>query len=196
MKEAKLYSILLRGAMQLTMSFVKFPGAGEHSSIFIRIGVAQHDFLPAPPGLEQRVIFGIAPQAAHDCSRGAKRLDGFEQRDGHQAGIVYRSCNLHSRSLGETDYSLHILLRFSSADDVVTDRMRGISALQFCDRAESVQHVPSFWRSRLFIERRIERRPKFLQSMGVYACMLADVKRVQMKTEGANFPQQGIDVGS
>ena len=43
-------------AMQLTVRFVYLPGAGEHSAVFIRIGVPQHHFLPASPGIQQRLI--------------------------------------------------------------------------------------------------------------------------------------------
>ncbi len=66
MKEAKLHSIFLRRAMQLAMCFVQFPRAGEHAAVFVGVGVAEHDFLPASPGIEQSLIFRMAPQAAHD----------------------------------------------------------------------------------------------------------------------------------
>ena len=56
-EEAKLYSVFLRRLMQFAMRFIKFPGAGEHASVFVGVGVAEHDFLPASPGIEQRLIF-------------------------------------------------------------------------------------------------------------------------------------------
>ena len=87
-EQAKLHSVFLRRAMQFAMSFVEFPRAGEHAAVFVGVGVPEHDFLPASPGIEQRLIFGIAPEAAHDGAGGAERVDGFEQRHRHQAGIV------------------------------------------------------------------------------------------------------------
>ena len=100
-EEAKLYSTFLRRLMQFAMSFIEFPRAGEHASVFVGVGVAQHDFLPPSPGVEQRLIVGIAPEASHDSSGGAKRIDRFEQRHGHQPGIVGGSCDLNASDFGE-----------------------------------------------------------------------------------------------
>ena len=72
MEQAKLHSIFPRRAMQLAMRFIKFPGAGEHASIFVGVGIAEHHFLPASPGIEQRLILGIAPESAHDRAGCAK----------------------------------------------------------------------------------------------------------------------------
>ena len=78
MEQSKLHSILLGRVMQLAMCFIKFPGTGKHASVLVGVGIAEHDFLPAPPGIEQRLILGIAPQAAHGVARSAKGIDGFE----------------------------------------------------------------------------------------------------------------------
>ena len=52
MKEAQLHSTFLRGVVQIPVCFKQFPCAGQHSSIFIGIGVAEHDLLPSSPGIE------------------------------------------------------------------------------------------------------------------------------------------------
>ena len=96
MKQTKLHMMLVGGAVQFAMSLVQFPRAGEHAAVFIRVGVAEHDFLPASPGIEQGSILRISPEAAHDVGRGAQRVNGFKQRDRHQARIVRRARHLHS----------------------------------------------------------------------------------------------------
>ncbi len=106
MEESQLHSAFLRGAMQLAMRLIEFPRAGEHAAVFVGVGVAEHDFLPASPGIEQRLISGIAPEAAHDAAGGAQRINGFEQRHGHQAGIVARSCDLNSALLSRGELQL------------------------------------------------------------------------------------------
>ena len=55
-KEAQLHVALARGAMQVAMGLVQLPDAGQHAAVFVGIGIAQHDFLPASPGIEQRLI--------------------------------------------------------------------------------------------------------------------------------------------
>ena len=82
-EEAKLHAMFARGAMQFAMRFVEFPCAGEHAAVFVGVGVAEHDFLPASPGVEQRLVLGIAPQAAHDGGGVPQRVDRLEQRHGH-----------------------------------------------------------------------------------------------------------------
>ena len=58
--------------MQVAMCFIKLPGTAKHASVLVGVGIAEHDFLPAPPGIEQRLILGVAPQAAHGVARSAK----------------------------------------------------------------------------------------------------------------------------
>src|SRR5215469_13942172 len=53
MEETKFDAERLRGAMQLAMRLVKFPGAGEHATVFVGIGVAEHDLLPASPRVDE-----------------------------------------------------------------------------------------------------------------------------------------------
>ena len=72
MKEAKLYPIFLCCLMQFAMSFIEFPGTGQHASVFVGVGITKHDFLPAPPGIKQRLVLGIAPQAAHYRTGGSE----------------------------------------------------------------------------------------------------------------------------
>ena len=42
----------------------------------------------------------------------------------------------------------------------------------------------------------VEILPQFLDGVGVHPSMLANVKRMQVKAESANFPKERIDVGS
>ena len=42
--------------MQATMCFIDFPQAGQHPSILVGVGIAEHHLLPSIPGLEQRQI--------------------------------------------------------------------------------------------------------------------------------------------
>src|SRR5579862_4622847 len=77
-EESKLHSGFLGGAMQLAMRFVQLPCAGKHAAVFVGVKVAEHDFLPASPGIKQRLILGIAPKTAHDTACGSQRFDGLE----------------------------------------------------------------------------------------------------------------------
>ena len=86
MEEAQFYSAFSRHTMQIPVRLVQFPGAGQHSSIFIGVGVAQHDFLPSSPGIEQRLIIRMPPQTPHDTARRAQRIDRLKQRHRHQTG--------------------------------------------------------------------------------------------------------------
>ena len=49
---------------KFAVGLIEFPRAGEHASVFVGVGVAEHDLLPASPGIEQRA-------GTRDCSRAA-----------------------------------------------------------------------------------------------------------------------------
>ncbi len=70
-EEPQFYSMFLSCVVQLAMGFVELPCAGEHASVFVGVGVAQHDFLPSSPGIEQRLILGMTPDGAHDAAGSA-----------------------------------------------------------------------------------------------------------------------------
>src|SRR5262249_36702922 len=74
-KEPEFHVTFLCNLMQFAMGFVQLPSAGEHTAVFVGVGVAEHDFLPAPPGIEQWLIVGTSPQAAHDAAGGAQGID-------------------------------------------------------------------------------------------------------------------------
>ena len=56
MKDREMDLAFASNAMQLAVGLVDLPQAGEHSSILIAIGISQHDFLIALPGIEQARI--------------------------------------------------------------------------------------------------------------------------------------------
>src|SRR5207237_507802 len=66
MKETQLHLVLTGRAMELAVNFVQFPNASQHATIFIGIRIAEHDFLPTPPGIEQGLILWIPPDPSHD----------------------------------------------------------------------------------------------------------------------------------
>src|SRR5215469_18869555 len=87
-EKAEVHTKFFRRLMKCTVGLVEFPGAGKHAPVFVGIGIAKHDLLPASPGIEQRLVFGTVPQATHDVSRTAERFNRFEKRDRHQPRIV------------------------------------------------------------------------------------------------------------
>ncbi len=148
-KQSQFHSAFSRHAVQITMRLVQFPCAGQHSSIFIGVGVAQHHFLPSSPGIEQRFIIRMPPQAPHRAARRAQRIDRLKQRHRHQAGVVIAgnmiarvmiagTSQTHAASLRQADQVEHIVLRLRPADDVLTDRLCGINLLEPLDRSESL----------------------------------------------------------
>ena len=78
------------------------------------------------------------------------------------------------------------MLRFRAADDVMADRVRGISAFQLHDGAERVEHFSRLGRPGISSEI----RPQFLDGKRVNSGMLSYVERVQMKAERAHLAQQ------
>ena len=104
MEEAKLDAEFLRHVVQFAVRFVNFPSAGKHASVFVGVGVAEHDFLPASPGIEQGRVLGITPHAPHNGSGSAQGIDGFEQRHRHQAGIAFRSGDANACRFRQPDY--------------------------------------------------------------------------------------------
>ena len=49
MKDSQMNIALACHAMQFPMRFIDFPQAGEHASVFVAVGVAQHHFLSSLP---------------------------------------------------------------------------------------------------------------------------------------------------
>ena len=190
MKQTKPHVILVGRAVQFAMSLVQFPGAGKHPAVFIRVGITEHDFLPASPGIQQGNILRISPEAAHHVGCRAQRVDRFKQRHRHQAWIIRRSRHLHPASASEPDDIDHVLLRFRSADYILPDGLRRMRTLQFRNHPESVQQFLALWRLRLAIEG----RPELLNHLRMYAGMLTHIQGVKMKPELAKFPQQGTEI--
>src|SRR5438874_7343183 len=135
MENREINIALPRPAMQLAMSFVNLPKAGEHSSIFITVGIAQHDLLLAPPGIEQARIRPRAPEIAADLWAGAQILDGFEERYGHDARVPIGRFDLNPGNCGEPHHIKDVLCGRGAADDVAANRLRRESSLQISNRA-------------------------------------------------------------
>ena len=65
MKKAQLQAALARHAIERTVRLVQFPSACKHSTVFIRVGIPQHDLLPTMPGRQQSFVFTGGPHLLH-----------------------------------------------------------------------------------------------------------------------------------
>ena len=74
-EEPQFHTAFLRCSMQFPVRFVKFPRTGQHSPIFVGIGIAEHDLLPMSPGTKEWLILRMPPQTAHDVPGSAQRID-------------------------------------------------------------------------------------------------------------------------
>src|SRR6185437_14627159 len=75
MKQAQLHILPTCSFVQGVMRLVQFPRTGQPAAVFVGIGVADHDFLPACPGIQQLSIRRIAPDALHIGGRITQRLN-------------------------------------------------------------------------------------------------------------------------
>jgi hypothetical protein len=137
-KEPQFYSAFVRDSMQIPMRFVQLPRAGQHSAIFVGIGIAQHYLLPPVPGTEQGLILRMLPQTAHHIAGGAQRMNRLEERHRHQSWICIRACQTYSASFHQTDHIQNVVLGLRPANNVVTDRLGGISLLELPDSVEGL----------------------------------------------------------
>src|SRR5262249_3357663 len=87
-EEAQLHIASARDLMKRAVGLEDLPGTAEHATAFIGVRVSQHDLLIAAPGIEQTLVFRSHPELAADLRAGAKIVNGFEQRDWHDAWII------------------------------------------------------------------------------------------------------------
>src|SRR5208283_5071216 len=87
MKEAQGDAALVGHLMQRAVRLPYLPSAGDHAAVLVGVGVAKHDLLLMVPGGEQRFVRGGGPELAADGGSVAQVFDGFEERDGLQAGV-------------------------------------------------------------------------------------------------------------
>ena len=129
--------------MQVAMGFVQLPDAGQHATVFVGIGIAQHDFLPASPGIERRLIVRGSPDPFHHRSRSAQGLNRFEKRHRHQSRVIRGSRDAHAAGGRQFRDREDVVFRLRSADDVAANRACGIDLLQLGDLAQGVENVLS-----------------------------------------------------
>ena len=195
-EEAQLHAGLARHHMQIAMRAEDLPGRGQHAAVFIRVGVAQHHFLPVVPAGEQLAIVGPAPQLAANGGRVAQVFNRLEQRHRHQAGIGPASPepstvtppSRASRTTASTSSTVAAPLitywRIASGEQpsLTSATTRKVSSTLAVSRGE-----PAGQRRRDGVADRL------LQRRGMNARMLADVERVQMQAEGAHLQDERID---
>src|ERR1700687_3511334 len=70
-------------------------------------------------------------------------------------------------------------------------RVGWISALQLRDGTKSIEQFAAFRRLRFTVKRRSE----FLDHVRVYASVLRDIPRMEVKAKCAQLAQQGLNVG-
>ena len=129
------------------LRFVELPCAGEHASIFIGVGVAEHDFVGASPGIEQGLEFGIAPDAAHDARREARRASiDSNSGTGIRPGSALLAAMDTPPSCGELHDGEDVVLGLRVADDEIADGFGRVRLLYFCNGAEGVDEFGGFRR--------------------------------------------------
>ena len=77
-KEPQAHALFTGRRMQIALRLVQLPRAGEHAAIFVRIGVAEHDFLHSAPGVEHGLVLGGLPDTFHYRTGVAQSADRFE----------------------------------------------------------------------------------------------------------------------
>ena len=198
-KEPQPHTALARYLVQGAVGAEDLPGAGEHAAVFVGVGISQHDLLRIAPGLQQPAIAGRLPQLAADGRRVAQIFNGFEQRNRHQARVGATALHAHAAQPRKPNHIEHIFGARSAADHVVTNGFRSGRCFQLGNRAEGIDHVGGGCG-----KRRRHRRgacrvtlpgPGFFERRGMQPRMLADIERLQMKTEGAHLEYQRINQG-
>ena len=135
-EEAQLDSGFASYGVQSAVGFEDLPGGGNHASVLIGVGVAEHDLLRPGPGFEQRLVRFARPQRAADGRGVLQVFDGFEERDGLQAGIVGCALDAHAADAGETDYVEDILRGRCAGDDVAWERFGRRGLFEVSEGAE------------------------------------------------------------
>ncbi len=137
------------------------------------------------------------PQFAADGGRIAQVLNGFKQRNRHQAGVALSSLHVDTAQAREPNHIQHIFGARSAADHVVANGFGGGGCFQLRDRTKGIDHVGGGC-----AQRRRHRRPAygvrlpgrgFFQRRGMQPRMLADIERLQMEAVRPHFQDQRIN---
>src|ERR1700677_2750189 len=132
-KKPKGYAALAGHLVQRAVRFVDLPRARNHAAILVGIGVAEHDLLPMIPACEQRFVGLACPELAHDCGCILEVFDGFEERNGLQAGVLRDASDGVSAQSRKPQNVEDVFGAGGSADDVLADRLGAVGALEFAD---------------------------------------------------------------
>src|SRR5262245_52855634 len=112
MEQTKMNVEVFCSFVECSLSLVEFPRAREHSSVFVRVGIGQHDLLPAMPSFQKPRIIQITPQGCTDRAALPQVFDGFEQWHRHDA------CQVDSAKLRQPEKRKNVIRAGRAADDV------------------------------------------------------------------------------
>ena len=154
------------------------------------------------------MVGGGGPELTADGGRVAQVFDGFEERDGLEAGVgavgtavwAAAAFDADTAETREPEDVEDIFGGGGSADDVAGEGFGDVDALQFGDGAEGVEDFAGL---RGEGGRKGEVVGGFFQDAwglgqlgdggGVDARVLADVQRLQVQAVGADLKQQRVD---
>src|SRR6185437_10604820 len=136
--------------MQRTVGLVDLPGARNHATVLVRVGIAEHDLLAMLPALQQRLISLARPKLAAHCGSILQIFNGLKQRNRLEPRIVglFVGFDSHAAKPSQPEHMQHILRAGRSADDVLLNRFRRVGLLQFGDGAEGVEYLARLRRKR------------------------------------------------
>ncbi len=144
-EEARCDAAVAGDLMEGAVGLVDLPGAGDHAAVFVGVGVAEHDLLAVVPGFEERLVGIAGPEFAHDGGGVLEVFDGFEERDGLEAGVVALRAvaadgfDFDSAEAGEPEDVEDVFCGGGSADDVLADGLGGVGVFELGDGAEGVE---------------------------------------------------------
>ena len=124
------------GFVEGAVGFEDFPGAGDHASVLVGVGVAEHDFLGMAPGVEEWLVSWARPEFAADGGGVLEVFDGLEEGDGLEArvwillaGDTFGSFDPDSAEAGEADYVEDVFGGGGAGDDIAGEGLGGEGAL-------------------------------------------------------------------
>src|SRR5579875_1561786 len=110
------------------MRFKYLPCGGKHAAIFVRVGVAKHDLLPASPCIKKTGVLGRTPKLTTDLRRVTQVLNGFKEGYRHQAGVIAMRLNTNATATRKPNGVPDVLHACGSADHVGPNGLRWIFA--------------------------------------------------------------------
>ena len=106
----------------------------------------------AVPACEQRLVDVAGPELAHDGGGVLEILNGLEERDGLEAGIVdsavcvwWRGFDADSAETREPDDLEYVLRAGGATDDVLSNGFGGVGLFELGDGAEGVDDFGGLW---------------------------------------------------